>query len=146
MVKITVRAIIAALSVLFTQSVCSTAFACDQGTGDVRMVVVRKEQSGQELRVKPGDNIRIELPTSGGTGYAWYIDNPDPDHVEFISEETKTDSEKGKVGAPVTSVWLFRVKKEGQSEIKLDYYRKWEGKEKSADHFFVKIHIAESTK
>jgi predicted secreted protein len=146
MVKIAARAIIAALSVLFTQSVCTMAFACDQGTGGGRLVIVRKEQSGQELRVKPGDNIRIELPTSGGTGYAWYIDHPDPDHMELISVETKTDSEKGKVGAPVTSVWLFRVKKEGQSEIKLNYYREWEGKEKSADHFFVKVHIVENTK
>ena len=144
--KIAVRVIMAALSVLFTQSVCSPAFACDQGTGGGRTVIVRKEQMGQELQMKPGDNIRIELPTSGGTGYAWYIDQPDSDHVELISEETKTDSEKGKVGAPVTSVWIFRVKKEGQSEIRLDYYRKWEGKEKAADHFFVKVHIAESTK
>jgi predicted secreted protein len=144
--RITSKTIMAAISVLFMHSACSMAFACDQGAGGGHTVIIRKEQNGLELRVRPGDIIRVELPTSGGTGYAWFIDLPDSRLVELISEETKTDTEKGKVGAPVTSVWLFRAGKEGWSEIKLDYYRKWEGKEKSADHFFIKVHITGSAK
>ena len=144
--KITVKAMMAALTVLLAGSVCTTAIACDQGTGHVRTVTVRKEQSGQELQVRTGDMIRVELPTTGGTGYAWYVDKLNSEYLELVSEQTKQESEQGKIGAPVTAIWLFRAKKEGWSEIRLDYFRKWEGKEKSADHFIVKVHVTGSKK
>jgi predicted secreted protein len=61
--------------------------------------------------------------------------------MELISEETRNVSEKGEIGAPVMHVWCFKAKKVGKTEIKMDYYRQWEGIKKSQDHFFIKIKI-----
>ena len=104
-------------------------------------VIIRKEQSGQAITVKAGDLIQIELPELGSAGYSWYIDNLDSQYLEFISEETRKVSEEGKIGAPVMHVWCFKAKKLGQTEIKMDYYRKWEGVKKSTDHFLIRINI-----
>jgi hypothetical protein len=38
-------------------------------------------------------------------------------------------------------LWGFKVEKVGQTEIKMDYHRKWEGVEKSTDHFFIAINM-----
>ncbi len=144
--KITVKAILAVLSLLFACQACSTASARDQGKGAGRTIIVRKEQSGLELRVRPGEMIRVELQTQGGTGYAWYPDHLNSDHLELLSKETIQESQRDKIGAPVTSVWLFRARKEGSSEIKLNYFRNWEGKDASSDHFIVKVHITGTEK
>jgi predicted secreted protein len=144
--KFSVKAIMAVLSVLFAGSAWYAAFACDQGADKGRTVTVGKAQSGQKLRVRPGDMNRVELPASGGNGYAWYLDNLNSEYLELVSEQTKQESEGGKIGAPVTAVWLFQAKKEGWSEIRLNYFRKWEGKEKSADHFIVKVRVIGSEK
>jgi predicted secreted protein len=76
----------------------------------------------------------------GSAGYGWYVDNLDKEHLELVSKETKVIS-KGEVGAPVMGVWLFEAKKKGSSEIKMDYYRVWEGKDKATEHFSIKLTI-----
>jgi predicted secreted protein len=45
------------------------------------------------------------------------------------------------VGAPVMGVWLMKAKNKGSTEIKMDYYRIWEGKDKATEHFSVKLLI-----
>ncbi len=87
-----------------------------------------------------GDVIRIELKELGSAGYGWYINNLDNEHLELLSKETKIISE-GKVGAPVIGVWLFKAKKRGDSGVKMDYYRLWEGKDKATEHFSIKLAI-----
>jgi predicted secreted protein len=104
-------------------------------------VIIQKEQSGQAITVKAEDLIQIELPELGSAGYSWYIDNLDSQYLEFISEQTRKVSEEGKIGAPIMHVWCLRTKKVGQTEIKMECYRKWEGVKKSTDHFSIKIKI-----
>lgn len=127
----------ALVSLLFTGFPCPAAHSTDQA----RTVTVGKEQSGQELRVKPGDMIRVELTAIAGTGYGWYLDKTDSEYLKLVSEETRQKSKPGRVGGPVTVIWLFRAGKEGSGAIKLDYFREWEGKEKSADHFVVRVTV-----
>jgi predicted secreted protein len=104
-------------------------------------VIIRKDQNGQEIRVRRGDLIQVELPALGSAGYTWHIDNLKAKYIEFIEEDTKTDTPKGKLGAAVVELWRFRVKDEGDADIKLDYYRTWEKKDKSVDHFLIRLHI-----
>ena len=103
-------------------------------------MTITQEDNGKEISVKPGKKIRIELKELGSAGYGWYVENLDKEHLEFVSKETKVISE-GKVGAPVMAVWLFEAKKKGSSEIKMDYYRVWEGKDKATEHFSIKLTI-----
>jgi predicted secreted protein len=126
--------------VLFQFTLCDTMWAFDKFAGE-ETIIVPKEQNGQEITVKTGNLIQIELAEIGSAGYSWYIDNLNSQYLELVSEETRGISEEGKIGAPVMHVWRFKAKKVGQTEIKMDYYRKWEGVKKSTDHFFIKINV-----
>jgi predicted secreted protein len=134
---------LASFFILFESTLCDTILCSDNFSGE-EMVIVQKEQSGQTITVKARDIIQIELAETGSTGYRWYIDNLDARYVELVSEETKKVSEEGKIGAPVMRVWRFKADKVGQTEIKMDYYRKWEGKDKLTDNFLIKINIIEN--
>ena len=127
--------------IAFFQSIpCDTMWANNKSAIE-ETVILQREQSGQEITVKAGVVVQIELAELGSAGYSWYIDNLNSQYLEFISEETRKVSEEGKIGAPVMRVWRFQAKEVGQTEIKMDYYRKWEGVKKSADHFFIRINI-----
>ena len=105
------------------------------------MVTVGKGQSGQNLTVREGDTIQIELPGTGGTGYGWHLDNLDSRFLKPIAEETERLSRDGKIGAPVMRLWRFKRQMTGRTEINMAYYRPWEGVGQAADHFSISIHI-----
>jgi predicted secreted protein len=103
-------------------------------------VVLQKQDSGKEITIKAGQGIQIQLEGLGGTGYWWYVENLDARRMELLSEKTKSVSD-GRVGGPVLGLWTFRAKEPGTVEIKMDYYRTWEGSAKAIDHFQVRIKI-----
>lgn len=104
-----------------------------------KVVVITQEQNKKEICVRPGDIIQVELPIPGAAGYAWYVDDLNSEYFEFVLEKTRIKKESGKTGASVTGVWRFKVKKEGKSCIKMDCFRSWEGRERSVDHFWVRV-------
>ena len=38
-------------------------------------------------------------------------------------------------------IWRFKAGQPGACEIKMAYYRPWEGVGKAVDHFLIKLHI-----
>ncbi len=109
---------------------------------NARMFTVTEKQSDSEINVKRGDIIQVELLAWGSAGYNWYTDQIDTGHLKLISEKTSKISGSRKVGTPALVIWKFKAIKQGSAEIKMDLYRKWEGIEKSVDHFFLKINIS----
>ena len=107
---------------------------------DKTTIIIKKQDNGKEISIKCGDVIQIELAAMGAAGYDWHIDNLDMEHLELISEETRAVSE-GKIGAPVIAIRRFKAKEKGPTEIKMDHYRVWEGKEKETENFSIKLTI-----
>ena len=105
-----------------------------------KVITITQENNGQEIEVKSGDVFRIELVEMGSAGYNWFVDQLNTEVVELVSKETRVIS-KDRVGGPVMAIWLFRAKKTGRTEIKMDHYRIWEGKEKTSEHFSIKLLI-----
>ncbi len=103
-------------------------------------VILQQQDHGKEINLKAGQAVEVQLEGMGGTGYWWYVQNLDAQHLELLSEKTKVASD-GRVGGPVLGLWTFRAKEPGSTEIKMDYYRKWEGVEKAIEKFRVKITI-----
>jgi predicted secreted protein len=128
------------LTLALTLSLSSVCIAMERKDGGDSMIL-GKQNTGKEIAVKAGDTIWIELEAIGGTGYWWYINDLDAAHLELLSEETRAISEEGKTGAPVMDIWRFRALKKGSAEIRLDYYRKWEGLESATEHFLIKLTI-----
>jgi predicted secreted protein len=122
---------------LFQSTFYDTMWACDKSANQETMIVLQK-QNGEEITVKASTLIQIKLAELGSAGYTWQVNNLDSEYMELISEKIEV-SEESNIGAPVIHVWCFKAKKAGMTEIKMDYYRQWEGIKKSQDHFFIKI-------
>ena len=103
-------------------------------------IKVTKEQGGQEIALKVGNILLIELPGKGGTGYSWLVTATGAPYLKLMSEATQPVGES-RPGSPVKQVWRFKAEKPGACEIKMAYYRPWEGVGKAVDHFHLKLHI-----
>jgi predicted secreted protein len=103
-------------------------------------VILQKQDNGKEVTLNSGQVIQVQLEGMGGTGYWWYVQDLNRRYFDLLSEKTKSVSD-GRVGGPVLGLWTFRVKEPGATEIKMDYYRSWEGVAKAAEHFRVKMNI-----
>jgi len=129
------------ISLFFVQVVSCNGITIREGVmNDKNVVTIKKQDDGKEIKVKRGDVIQIELEGMGSTGYKWYLDTIDIERVEFMTEETKALKE-GVMGAPVLDIWRLRALKEGDTDIKMDYYREWEGIERAIDHFLIRLNI-----
>ncbi|MGD0280099.1 MAG: protease inhibitor I42 family protein [Smithella sp.] len=93
------------------------------------------DSNNSTVRIQCGDDIRLELPENSTTGYRWHFDEI---NYEIASEKV----EKGNlIGSSATHIWIFRPKALAGSDIKMSYYRKWEGKRPDTQRFKVKIVI-----
>lgn len=101
-------------------------------------VTVGKEQGGRGIALKVGNILQIELPGRGGTGYSWSVVATGAPYLKLISQETR-QVKKGLPGGPVMQVWRFQAEKPGTAEIKMSYYRPWEGVGKATEHFHIKV-------
>jgi predicted secreted protein len=129
--------IICLLGVFLSATFCG---GNDNETGYKGLVTITKVDNSKEIILHEGERFRIELEELGSAGYNWYFDNLDEEQLELISKSTRAISD-GKVGAPVMGVWLMKAKNKGSTEIKMDYYRIWEGKDKATEHFSIKLLI-----
>lgn len=129
------------ISLFFVQVVSCNGVTIREGVmNDENVVIVKKQDDGKEIEIKRGDVIQIELEGMGSTGYKWYVDTIDVERVELITEATVALKERVK-GAPVLDVWRLKALKKGHADIKIDYYREWEGIERAIDHFFIRLNI-----
>ena len=103
-------------------------------------ITVTKEQGGREIALKVGNILRIELPGKGGTGYLWLVEGTFAPYLKLMDQATRQVTE-GRLGGPVIQVFRFKAAQPGTTEIKMAYYRPWEGVGKAVDHFRVKLHI-----
>ena len=103
-------------------------------------ITVTKELSGREIVLKVGNILRIKLPGKGGTGYSWLVEANGAPYLKLMDQATEKGGER-QLGAPVMQVWRFRAAQPGTCEIKIAYYRPWEGAGKAVDHFLIKLHI-----
>ena len=88
----------------------------------------------RDLEVKGVDSFKIALCSNPTTGFQWSETANISDHTvleqtnhQFFPPEAKG---KGKIGTAGEDVWTFKVLKEGNSTISIDYSRPWEGGEK----------------
>ena len=116
------------------------AFA-EERIGDGKTVMLSRQDSGKGIDVKIGEVVQVELEAMGTAGYQWFVGSLDQEILRLVSEETKV-LHPGRLGAPVLMVWKFGVIDEGTTEIKMNHYRSWEGKEHSTDHFEVIIKVS----
>lgn len=103
-------------------------------------VMVTRAQHGKDIALKVGSILEIELTEIGGTGYLWFEQGTAAPYLKLIEQTTHPDKE-GRLGGPVLHVWRFKAEKPGNTQVKMAYYRPWEGAKMAKALFLVKLHI-----
>jgi predicted secreted protein len=108
---------------------------------DAAMKLIVQTDNEKEITVTVGTDLHIELEEIGGSGYLWEFDSLDQDYFQVLKVETKKNVPEGLTGAPVIKCWQIRTKKPGETEITMNYFRVWEGKDRALKKFRIKITI-----
>ena len=105
--------------------------------------IIRKDDSGKEVTVRAGENIRIELKRYGGTGYDWHLEKSFEGHLSLVKEEDVEEAvgSRAIVGASIKKQWDLRAISPGETEVSIKLYRNWEGMDKAIDSFKLRIII-----
>ncbi len=126
--------LIAFVSLLFA------GFASAQGP-EPKTEVITQQDNGKEIAVPEGAVFEVHLQQAGGTGYLWQIVEPDETHLKVL-DSAETPLKEGRiVGGPLLKTWKIKAVKAGHTHLKMLLYRPWEGTQKTADSFEVKIQI-----
>jgi predicted secreted protein len=95
-----------------------------------------------------GHEFKITLPYNTTTGYQWVLVKPPDEKLARLlrSEYKRLDSNL--MGASGDMTWTFKALAEGKTEMKLNYIRPWERKEKPArtTNFVVVIKVPKDLK
>jgi inhibitor of cysteine peptidase len=105
------------------------------------VTALQMQDSGKEIQVKPGAIIEISLKEQAGTGYLWEFDRLDDQHFRLLQTGTRSLADQPRVGGPLLRTWRLQAQTPGLSQLALDYFRPWEGRDKAVKHFQVQVRI-----
>ncbi len=95
----------------------------------------------QSVDVTNGQSIVVSLPTNASTGFSWTEAVIGDAAVLTQYERNEVPAANGLAGASGKSVWTFKTLKAGQTTVKTEYSRPWEGGEKGAKTFTLTVTV-----
>jgi predicted secreted protein len=98
---------------------------------------------GTEVTVPVNATFLIELDEQGSTGYTWEFDDLDKAAVDLVEVTTRAKSGGALAGAPVVKTWTLKARKIGKTDLKLLYFRSWEGKGMAVKSFKAHLSVVE---
>lgn len=99
-----------------------------------------QEANGRQLSISKGQVFRIQLPSNPTTGYDWHMDKINLRYFRFINSGFSHSTRK-LVGAPGKKWFEFKALRAGNCNLRLLYYRSWEGKRKAAKEYTLSLNI-----
>jgi inhibitor of cysteine peptidase len=105
------------------------------------MLVLKKENNDQQIKLTLHQEFQIELDTNPTTGYQWTIVDTATSVISLIHSQFKETSNKIKVGTPGKQKFYLKANSVGQMELKLIYHRPWEKNVVPIDSFYVVINV-----
>lgn len=140
--------IVLTLSVLFLLYIMPVALAAQEGMAyrewPVKTVIrVTEDQTTQEVSLKPGEAVRVELVAAGGTGYAWELSDTIPSFIQPVYNSSAPISSGNLAGGPVRTVYILQAGSPGQGSASVAFLlkRPWEKTEAPTRSFLLAIHI-----
>ncbi len=103
-----------------------------------REVVATEAQGGQAVRLRPGDRLRLTLPSNGTTGFSWTVARMPP-HLRRVADRVEAPAASpGLVGAEGRQTLIFEAKRRGSGVLRLSYRQPWKGG-MTGDPFVLRI-------
>jgi inhibitor of cysteine peptidase len=121
--------------------IASVEFSCDEFEKAHNGII-----TSPPIKVLLGGSVVVTLSSNGTTGFSWSesatISAPhvlqQTDH-EYVAPEAT-----GVVGAPGKELWTFSALKKGTSKVSMTYSQPWQGGQKNAWRFSVKVTVMPS--
>jgi inhibitor of cysteine peptidase len=87
-------------------------------------LTVTEAEDGGSLEIQAGGIIKLSLPADPGTGYAWEMDDPDPEAslLEQVEEPVFVSDDPDAVGAGGIITYTFRAVDRGKMVVRLAYF------------------------
>jgi predicted secreted protein len=104
-------------------------------------VTLTGKDDSKSFNAGVGDFIKVELEMQGATGFNWHPEGLDETRLKLVKTETKIKSGNNTIGGPVLGVWYFQAVSAGDTELKMLYYRAWEGKQKAKKSLTLNLRI-----
>ena len=99
------------------------------------MITIDKTQHGKKIVTQKGEVLHVQLAENPTTGYQWYINSLDDNHLEYTEKDYEMSGEA--IGAGGTKTFYFEVIKAGISELHISLGKPWENE--PVDTFSVTI-------
>ncbi len=97
------------------------------------------KDNGKTVTLSIDDKFEIEVVGNASTGYTWQVLPYDSTVIKQVGEPTFKSNNGGKIGSPGIITFKFQTIAEGQTNLKLIYYRKWEKDKPPAKTFDMNI-------
>ena len=112
--------------------------------GGEKVLELTTIDNNRETQINVGEKVKLVLIAQGGTGYEWHSENLDTNILRLIDKKSVYEGGRSKVGGEMVHTWLFEALKPGDTELRMMYYRRWEGKSNALKSFNVKLHVMQN--
>ena len=103
-----------------------------------REVVATEAQRGGTVRLRPGDRLRLTLPSNGTTGFSWTVARMPPQLRRVADRMEAPAVPPGLVGAEGRQILIFEAARPGSGVLRLRYRQPWAGG-MTGDLFLLRI-------
>ncbi len=107
---------------------------------DQKMLILKKENTGQQIEIKFQQEFYIELDANPTTGYIWTVIDTLPS-IKNSLQSSMFRKSSDLIGAPGKQIFDFKANFTGKVELKLMYHRQWEKNIAPIDTFSVIIKV-----
>ncbi|MEB3200385.1 MAG: protease inhibitor I42 family protein [Synechococcaceae cyanobacterium] len=118
------------LGLLLAWSAPLPAAAASPADTPADTLTVSEADSGRTLNLRRGEQLRVVLSDSAGTGYSWEIERLGA-QLKLLQRQSRQDpgppGSPGLVGGPLQVTFLFRAEAAGETRLELRHWRPWEG-------------------
>ncbi len=104
--------------------------------GKVQEIKLTQANNGESYELNRDDVIVIRLTENPTTGYCWEIEELDNNILALQSSDFFLP-ENPQIGEGGMRVFAFKAKTAGSAQIRLKYWREWEGNDSITDVFNV---------
>ncbi|MBM7866225.1 hypothetical protein GTO89_08020 [Heliobacterium gestii] len=108
--------------------------------------VVDERYDGQQVTIKKGEILKVQLNSNASTGYSWnYGIEPDSNVLSKVGHRytllTNPAQTEPLLGAGGREWWWFAPNKSGVTKLKLNYLQPWESDAPPARTFTVEVKV-----
>jgi len=98
-------------------------------------MILNEQDRGRTVEAPMGDVITVRLKENPTTGYHWAVETTTG--LELVGDRFEAGS--GAIGAAGVRVLQFRAPRAGSNNLRLKYWREWEGEASVTERFDANI-------